>query len=126
MEVKERLGDQLATITGGINLASPKQLTTYLYDTLGLEEATDYRGNVIKTDTGNRSADAEVLSLLKAKTKEQETFLTLYREYNKQAVLLSKNLDYFQRTCKEKGCKFYGSLNQNVVQTHRLSASGRP
>lgn len=125
-ETKTRLGKELAAITQGINLNSPKQLAHYLYNILGMEEAKDYRGNFIRTPKGKATANSEVLGLLTAKTPEQENFLTLYKEYNKVVSLLEKNLDYFRLTCEQKGGVFYGQFNQNVVQTHRLSSTGRP
>ena len=126
IETRDRLGAELAVITGGINLNSPKQLATFLYTKLGLAEATDYKGQVIKTDGGDASANSKVMELLKPSTEEQRKFLHLYKEYNKVVSLLEKNLDYFKRTCDEKGGRFYGQLNQNIVASHRLSASGRP
>ena len=126
IETKQRIGAELAILTGGINLNSPKQLACYLYDKLNLNEAKDHRGKPIKTDGGERSANAAVLEKLKPTTDAQRHFLKLYKEYNKQVSLLEKNLDYFKRTCDERGGVFYGQLNQNVVASHRLSASGRP
>lgn len=126
LEIKDRVGGELARLTGGINLNSSKQLGTYLYDVLGFEEATDHRGKPLRTDSGAKSTNASVLGQLKPRTEEQLSFLTLYKEYNKAISLLEKNLDYFKRTCDERGCKFYGQFNQNRVVSHRLSASGRP
>jgi DNA polymerase I-like protein with 3'-5' exonuclease and polymerase domains len=126
IEIRDRIGAELASLTGGINLNSSKQLATYLYDVLGFDEATDYKGRPLRTGKDARSANAKILALLKPRTAEQTHFLSRYKEYNKQVSLLEKNLDYFKRTCGEKECKFYGSLQQNVVQTHRLSSNGRP
>lgn len=126
IEIKERLGKELAEITGGINLKSPKQKAQFLYDTMKFEKVLDYKGKVVVTDSGNDSTDANTLAKLKATTPEQERFLKLYKEYSKQDNLLTKNLEYFKLTCEQRDCKFYGNLQQGVVQTHRLSSSGRP
>lgn len=126
METKERLGAELATLTGGINLNSPKQFAQYLYGTLGIAEARDYKGNIIRTGKDEPTANAKVLAMLKPTTDAQKHFLTLYKEYNKQASLLEKNLDYFKLTCEQKGGTFYGQFMQNVVQTHRLASAGIP
>lgn len=125
-EIKERLGAELAELTGGINLNSPKQFTAYLYGTLGMRQATDHRGKVITTSSGEATANSKVLALLKPETPEQVRFLELYKNYNKQTSLLEKNLDYFKLTCEQKGGVFYGEFKQNVVQTHRLASSGIP
>jgi len=122
----EVLGAELAKMTGGINLGSPKQLAVYLYDTLGFKEAKDWKGDVIKTGKGERSTNAKVLEQLVVETEEQRKFFDLYKRYNKAASLLEKNLDYFKRTCDEKGGTFRGLFRQGVVQTHRLASSGIP
>lgn len=124
--IKEELGSKLAEMTGGINLGSPKQLATFLYDTLGFAEATDHRGKPIRTGSDQKSANAKVLALLKPVTDKQKEFLSLYKDYNKQTSLLEKNLDYFKLTCEQRGGKFYGEFKQNVVQTHRLASAGIP
>lgn len=122
--LKAELGEKLAALTGGINLNSPKQLATYLYGTLGVKEAKDHRGNPIRTPGGDPSANSKTLALIKAETDEQREFLAAYKEYNKQASLLEKNLEYFKLTCEQRGGKFYGQFMQNVVQTHRLASAG--
>lgn len=125
-KIKEELGAKLATMTGGIKLSSPKQLADYLYNTLGVSEALDYKGKPIRTDGGDPTANAKVLALLKPKTEEQKEFLDTYKAYNKVVSLLEKNLDYFRYTCEQRKGKFFGEFRQAVVQTHRLSSSGIP
>lgn len=122
----QTLGTELAVMTGGINLGSPKQLAVYLYDVLKFDEALDYRGKVVRTPGGARATDSKVLAQLVAKTDEQKKFFDLYKRYNKAASLLEKNLDYFKLTCEQKGGKFLGQFMQGVVQTHRLASSGLP
>lgn len=122
----QTLGAELAVMTGGINLGSPKQLAVYLYDVLGFKEPVDYKGEVIKTDKGARSTNSKVIADLVMETDEQRKFFDLYKRYNKAASLLEKNLDYFKLTCEQRGGKFLGQYKQGVVQTHRLASSGIP
>lgn len=126
IQKRDELGAQLAAMTGGINLNSPKQLAVYLYDKLGLDEPRDYRGKPIRTGKDERTANAKALAVLKPTTEEQKLFLELYKEYNKQVSLLEKNLEYFKLTCEQKDGLFKGLLKQNVVQTHRLASGGIP
>jgi DNA polymerase I-like protein with 3'-5' exonuclease and polymerase domains len=125
-KILEETGAKLAELTKGVNLGSPKQLATYLYDVLGFKEAVDYKGKPIRTGKGQPSTNAKTLALLKPSTPQQEEFLQLYKNYNKQASLIEKNLDYFKLTCEQRDCNFQGELKQNVVQTHRLASSGIP
>ena len=125
-QLLEDLGNKLADMTGGINLGSPKQLSDYLYGTLGFSEVKDHRGKPIRTPKGERTANAKVMAQLVAETEEQEKFLTLYKDYNKAKSLLEKNLEYFKLTCEQKGGWFQGIFKQNAVQTHRLASSGIP
>lgn len=122
----QTLGDELAVMTGGINLGSPKQLGVYLYDVLKFAEVKDYRGEVVKTGKGERSTNSKVMADLVVETEEQRKFFDLYKRYNKAASLLEKNLDYFKLTCDQRGGKFYGQYKQGAVQTHRLASSGIP
>lgn len=126
VKIRDDLGKRLAELTGGINLKSPKQLAEFLYGTLGMKEATDHRGKPIRTDKDKPTADSKILDKLKPTTDAQKEFLTLYKEYNKAASLLTKNLDYFRLTCEQRGCKFHGQFMQGVVQTHRLASAGLP
>lgn len=126
VELRDQLGAELAKMTGGINLSSPKQLGDFLYDTLGFDEVKDHKGKPIRTGKGVRSTNAKVMVGLKATTEDQQRFLEMYRKYNKQESLLEKNLEYFRLTCEQKGGQFFGNLKQNVVQTHRLASSGIP
>lgn len=125
-KIVDELGKELAVMTGGINLGSPKQLGHFLYKVIGFSEPVDYRGETIKTSTGNTAASATALATLIATTDEQKKFLELYKEYNKAVSLLEKNLDYFKLTCEQKDGKFFGQIRQAVVQTGRLASSGIP
>lgn len=116
---------QLAAITGGINLSSPKQLGEYLYNVLKFPVPKDNKGNELKTAKGAYKTDTKTLDKLKATTKEQEEFVKLYKRRNRLDSMLSKNLEFFRLVCEQRGCKFYGNINQGFTQTHRLASTGR-
>jgi DNA polymerase-1 len=120
----EELGEQLAEMSGGINLGSPKQLAVYLYDTLKFKEVRDHNNKPIRTAKGAKATAAPVLAKLVAETEEQTRFLSLYKEYNKMASLLEKNLEYFKLVCEHQGGRFFGQIKQNATGTHRLASSG--
>jgi DNA polymerase I-like protein with 3'-5' exonuclease and polymerase domains len=126
LEKFNRLGDELATLSGGINLNSPKQLATFLFDTLGLPVPKDHRGKQLLTPSGAPTANEKALALVKPETEEQKVFLAKYKEYNKVNTLLTKNLEYFKLTVDQRGGKFYGILKQNAVETGRLASGGIP
>lgn len=117
---------RLHILTGGINLASPKQLGEFLYKQLKFAEPLDYTGKPMRTGGGQVSTNATALQRLVAKTDVQREFLEVYRRFNKADSLLTKNLYFFLKVCDEHDGIFYGSFNQGVVGTHRLSSSGRP
>ena len=125
-KIKARLQEletELADLTGGVNLGSPKQLGVLLYDTLKFKEPKNHRGKVIKTAKGERSTKSDHVYALAAETEQQQQFMKLYREYNKQASLLEKNLEYFKLVCDYADGEFYGLIKQNATQTHRLASS---
>lgn len=121
--VLQDLGMKLSEMTGGINLSSPKQLATFLYDVLKFEEVR-HRGKPLRTGKDERSTAATTLAQLDATTDAQKKFLLLYKEYNKVLSLLEKNLAYFQAVCEHKDGRFFGLIKQNSVGTHRLASSG--
>lgn len=118
--------EKLYTLTGGINLASPKQVAAFLFDELKFAPPLDYGGRPMLTKTGNASTGADALARLVAKTDKQREFLEVYGRFNKLDSLLTKNLVFFKKVCDEYDGKFYGIFNQGVAGTHRLSSSGRP
>lgn len=120
----EELGKKLDEITGGINLGSPKQLQVLLYDTLGFEEPRDNAGEIIRTNSGERSTAATSLARLGARTSEQERFLELYKDYNNATSMLEKNLNFFKLVCDERDGVFFGQLNHCRTANHRLASSG--
>lgn len=116
---------ELESLSPNINWGSPKQVAAFLYDELKFSEVTDYKGKPVRTDTGNRSTGAEVMSKLVPSTERQERFLIAYKKFNRLDSLLSKNLTFFHKVCKEKGGKFYGNFNQGIAASHRLTATGK-
>lgn len=111
---------QLYIVTGGINLASPKQVGQYLYEKLKFRVPKDFRGETMK------GVAAPVMAKLEADTEEQSKFLELYKRFNKVDSLLTKNLVFFKGVVDEYNGKFYGNFNQGIAGTHRLTSSGRP
>lgn len=126
-ETIETVGAGLDKITGGINLASPKQLAVLLYETLKFNEVLDPKTKKpIRTGKGSPSTAEPVLAQLVPETEEQRKFLELYKEYNHAKTLLTKNLGFFSKVCKYMDGKFYGALRQCRTKTHRLASSGIP
>lgn len=126
VEQLNALEDELAKFTGGINLASPVQLSDYLYDKLGFPPPVDFKGNPVLTKKGKYKTDAKTLDTLVATTPEQAKFIELYKQRNKLDSLLTKNLLFFKLVCEQQGGVFYGNVNQGFTQTHRLASTGRP
>lgn len=123
----QQLENDLVDIAGDTNLSSPKQLAVLLYEKLRFTPPLDPRTKEpIKTAKGSFSTNVATLDKLAAKTPEQKTFLEKYKQRNKLAALLSKNLEFFKGVVDEKNGVFYGILNQGFTQTHRLSSSGKP
>lgn len=116
---------ELNLLTNNINLGSPKQVGELIYDVLEFEELKDRHGP-IRTASGNRGTDSKVIEKLVPKTENQKRFLEMYREFNRMDSLLTKNLDYFYRTVKEREGKFHAKFQQGVTATHRLSSAGIP
>lgn len=124
IQKRRELGLELATIAAGSKLRGP-QLAKLIYETLGFQELTNYRGEVQKTATGRPKTDTDTILALKAATPEQKRFQTLMRDYNKVEAAITKALEFFQRVVVERGGSFVATFNQTVTQTHRLSSSGK-
>lgn len=116
---------ELSLLTNNINLNSPQQVGTYVYEILKFKELFDRKG-VLKTPTGNYLTDSGSLQKLVATTEAQKEFVKFFAEYNRCDSLLTKNLDFFQRICVERGGTFYAKLRQGVTATHRLASAGIP
>lgn len=114
---------ELQAMAPGINFASPKQVTTHLYDTLGF---TPVRDKVNGKFEIVRSSNAKVMEKLTPTNQSQARFMQVYKKYNRYESLVSKNLEFFRGVCLERGSKFLAVFNQGATDTHRLSSSGRP
>lgn len=119
------VNQRLEQFSKGLNWNSKQQVATFLYGELGFTELRDGRGNTLKTPGGNPSTSASTIAKLQPRNKQQAEFLRAYKERSKLGAALTKNLDFFYGTCKEKGSVFRASFNQAVTRTHRLSSSGR-
>lgn len=131
LEETERLLDEytleLNRMTGGINLASPIQVATYLYDTLGFDEVMVRKGREWvpkRTPTGRRAAGADDILALKATTADQRKFQDLYGKYRDQYSQVTKYLRKFKACCDEADGVLLARFNQTQTKTHRLSSSG--
>jgi len=118
-----QLLSQFNELTGGINLNSPKQVSTYLYDTLGFEEARNYRGEIDRTETGGRRTDSDTIAKLNARTPEQRAF----KEVFVRLKLLEFRIGILEKLqgAVDDGGILYAQYNQAVTRNHRLSSSGR-
>ena len=125
---------EVVKFTGGVDIDSPVQLRTYLYNTLRFNPPTRY-GRPWLTDKAqeknevpspeNYSTNAEALKTLKSRTKKQKEFLKLLFDYKTHFSQLTKYLGKFVDCCKEAGGILTANLNQTVTKTHRLSSNGR-
>jgi len=120
------LNKKLEEFANGINWNSSTQVATFLYEELKFDEARDYRGEKIRTESGARSAAATTIDKLRARTKRQREFIKIYKQRNKISSALSKNLEFFKGVVDELGGVFYAQFNQCITKTQRLSSSGRP
>ena len=118
------------TGSGPVNPRSAPQMAYFLYDVLKFKELRK-RNSVIRGKPSLRfpggvpKTDDDTLAALVAKNEGQRTFLALKRRASSLASDLSKTLDFFLGTVNEFDGVFYGSFNQCIAQTHRLTSSGR-
>lgn len=117
------------TVTGGINPKSAPQMREYLYTKLAFAEATDHRGNPLRTSGGKKKipaprTDKKVLPLLKATTEAQKEFKHLAIEIAKLKVPV-QNLTKMSKLLKKGERISYATINQTVTDTHRTSSTGR-
>lgn len=118
-----RLDGELQEFTGAVNWRSPKQVGNLLYDKLGFEEPTDFRGDTLKTPAGNRVTGEEYVGLLRARTDKQRQFKAAWSTL---AGLRRETqiLESLKGACDEDAGRIWASFNQAVTQNHRLSSSG--
>jgi DNA polymerase I-like protein with 3'-5' exonuclease and polymerase domains len=113
---------ELGEITGGINLNSPLQRGTYIYEDLGIAEPIK-RGKIQKTPAGGYKTDSATILSLKGKSESQRSFLTLYAEYANLNAKLTKSLNTYKK-CVDNGDLLLAQFNQTRTRTQRLSSSG--
>jgi DNA polymerase I-like protein with 3'-5' exonuclease and polymerase domains len=122
---------EFTQLFGDINPRSIPQMAKLIYGTLGFEEPRDFRGRPQRNKAskafpdGAPKCDNKTLDKLGAKTHEQREFLRLRKEIGKTDAALTKTLEFFKGTLDEYGGIFYGSFNQTVTATHRLSSTSR-
>lgn len=120
----QELLSKIHDLTGGINPKSPAQVGEYLYTTLGFEELTDFKGNILKTDGGAPCTGEEVISQLKPKTKAQEAFLEVFLAYIPTKKKL-ETLKKLSECCANDEGMLYFNYNQHIAATHRTSSNGK-
>lgn len=126
-EIATHYGDisrELSRITGNINLNSPKQVGSYLYDILGFGEPIGRDGKPDRTEAGGRRTDADTIGTLRGSTPAQIEFVEFYKKYRKVAKSF-ETLEKMNECCEKDQGLLYASYNQAVTQTHRLSSSGK-
>ncbi len=120
------LEKQLNEITGGANFKSVPQMNEVLFDRLKFEPPKDYKGNEIKTSSGEYySTGKAAMAALKPKTKEQRQFIKLRTEAVKLKDAISKYLRHFKECIEEDDGFLYTDFNQTVTATQRFSATGK-
>jgi DNA polymerase I-like protein with 3'-5' exonuclease and polymerase domains len=125
LATQQQLKKELDDLCGGINLNSTQQLAKLLYETLKFTVPRTRYGKPLRTDGGNLPTDADTIDSLTIRTKKQEKFVTLFKQYRRATSLLQKNLDFFKRVVTERGGIFQAEFNQGSTATGRLSSSGR-
>lgn len=122
------LESDFATLTGGINPGSPKQVANYLYDTLKFKEPTTRGGKPKRTGTGRRSASDKTIARLVVETEAQREFIDLRRKVGKVSAALSKTLNYLLGIVNDpaRNDTFWWELHQTRTATQRTSSTGIP
>ena len=95
-----------------VNLASPRQVATVLFDTLGLDP-------VRKTSKGERSTDMAVLT----KLRNEHPFVETLIEFRELSKLLNTYVEKLPLCANPKTGLIHTSFNQAVTATGRLSSS---
>ena len=127
----DSLTAQLNELTGGINPKSTPQVAKFLYETLEFSEPRDSRGNILRGKPtkqfpdGLPKTDATTIAGLKARTKIQKEFLRLKQAHSKLFTLFHTYIEFFYATVVEQNGLLYGTFNQTITATQRLSSSGR-
>ena len=116
--------NELQTFCEGASPASPKQMREFIYSTLGFSVPKDFRGNELRTPSGDPSTAVDVLARLVPKTDRQRRFLDLYKAWTRIHGDLTKYLRKFGDCVRMDGGHLRGNFNQCNTRTHRLSSTG--
>jgi len=123
-----RLLAELEQFTGGVDLGSRKELSEYLYVTLGIpEKQTKTRGQWVtaKTPGGEPKTDADTIAALRPQNKKQAEFLGKFASMKEKYNELTKYLRKFGECAVNDGGLLFAGFNQTSTRTHRLSSTGR-
>ena len=119
-----RLTRELERFCNGASPSSTPQMRDFIYADLGFDIPKDFRGEEIRTASGEPSVAAPVLERLVAKTARQREFLRLRSEWAGLHSDLTKYLRKFESCVTMDGGLLHGNFNQANTRTHRLSSSG--
>lgn len=118
-----RLDGELQGFTGAVNWNSPKQVCGLLYEKLGFEELKDYRGTIVRTDSGAKSASETTISRLRPRNDEQSKFKALWLKLAPLKKQVS-TLETMRGICDEDAGHFFATFNQAIAGNHRLTSTG--
>lgn len=117
---------ELDKLTGGINPASPKQVAAFLYDELKFKDPAIGRGGKVRYKMKARSASRPTIEKLVPVTDRQKKFIELKQKQAVIAAKLSKTIRPLYNCVTETTDHIlYGTFNQCITVTQRLSSSGR-
>lgn len=120
-EVKEAIKE----LSGGIVPSGAVQKAHFLYETLKFEELKDRRKRPIRGrphkqfPNGIPKTDEATILALKAKTPKQKEYIRLCLLETE----LKKKINTYTLKFLEAGSVLYGTINQTISQTHRLTSS---
>lgn len=115
---------ELQIFCEGASPSSPKQMREFIYATLGFKVPRDFRGNELRTPSGDPSTAADVLAQLVPKNKRQTDFVRLYQEWSRVHSDLTKYLRKFGDCVRMDEGILRANFNQHSTRTHRFSSSG--
>ncbi len=119
----EEVSNTLDGFNPGMNWSSGKQKAEFLFGELGFDVPMRF-GKPIMTPSGDRpSTDVKALAALKPKGKKQRAVLSCLAEYGKLDKAVSTYHNKFVDAVYNNGSYIYGSINQAVTATQRLSSS---
>ncbi len=108
----------------GASPSSHKQLAEFIYGRLGFAIPRDYKGQPLRTSTGQGSVAVEAMGRLRPANNKQREFIRLYNKWKQLDTAVTKYLRKFVECCEQSDGKLLGNFNQCNTRTHRLSSSG--